>query len=362
MAGNKTEQMFGGEKSEIKKIQAEAERVDDGGQAKAGSTQQAQMENGASGLGKSFQAQTITEEQARALLMQDKLETEQRMKGASTHRKKVLTLVIGAVIFLAVIGVAMWLIVGNRKGEEGKNEVESSTEVRESDSKNSELQDGEVAIDNEIVQKLYGQFEISPLQGFYGDELLSEEISGNTREMGRLEMALNQAADWQGETVRQKYQEMFGEGIVLTVEKYGGAQSDRRLATGEKFVVYNAEKDEFMELEGGTDASNSYVRRLERAEKEGDKLYLYERAVVVLCSPDPQFDEDGNQISNGSICGVLTVAATCGTPEFSWSGEEKPEVDEEILDQVKERGIGLLKWTFEKTPEGNYVFKGIERA
>ena len=56
----------------------------------------------------------ISEEQARALLAQETVEVEQRMKNASTHRKKVLMLVIGAAIFLAVIGVAMWLIVGDR--------------------------------------------------------------------------------------------------------------------------------------------------------------------------------------------------------------------------------------------------------
>ncbi len=61
----------------------------------------------------------ITEEQVRLLLEQDKFETEQRMKGASTHSKKVLTLVIGAVIFLAVIGVVMWLVVGDKKAESG---------------------------------------------------------------------------------------------------------------------------------------------------------------------------------------------------------------------------------------------------
>ena len=118
---------------------------------------------------------------------------------------------------------------------------------------------------------------------------------------------------------------------------------------------------EFGELEGEVDASRWLARRLERAEKEGDKVYLYERVLTVRCQPDSRFDEDGNQIGDGSSCGVLEVAATCGTPEFGWTGEMKGMTDEEVLNEATERGIGLLEWTFELDEAGQYVYRGMER-
>lgn len=102
---DKTEQVFGKNSVEIgENFQAEAATAESDKQERNVANRQ------------------ITEEQARLLLEQDKFETEQRMKNASTHKKKVLTLVIGAVIFLVVIGVVMWLIVENRKAE---NEAEA---------------------------------------------------------------------------------------------------------------------------------------------------------------------------------------------------------------------------------------------
>lgn len=267
---------------------------------------------------------------------------------------KVVLGVLAGVVMIGTAGAAVWLAVSRDSGRE----VITETEVRSVTL--AELPDGEVNLDK--VRELYEQFEISALQGFYRDELLTAEVFDSDPERGRLEMALNQAENWTGATVRAKYQEMFGEEIELSGEKYSGAQGDRGLAAGMKFVVYDEEQDEFRELEGGTDTGGRYIRRLERAEKAGNKVYLYERALTIKCQPDPRFDEEGEQIGGGSSCGILMVAATCGTPDMGWSGDDEGMTDEEILREAADMGLGLVRWTFELTEDGRFVYRGMERV
>lgn len=72
-----------------------------------------------SDMGEGRQAQTISEEQARALLEQERIETEQRLKKAGSQRKKVLTLVIVAAVFLAAMAIGVGLLAkGEKRAEE----------------------------------------------------------------------------------------------------------------------------------------------------------------------------------------------------------------------------------------------------
>lgn len=301
----------------------------------------------------------ITEAEARAMLIEDNARVKEALKKANNRGKKTLVAVLILAVVLVVAGIGVSMILGGMNKSDGRNDDKHEGNNAVVIEKPDETEVAELGVDDELVQALYGQFEISPLQEFYNDELLTAEVFDSNPERGRLEIALNRAENWTGAAVRAKYQEMFGEEIALTGEKYGGAQSDRRLAAGMKYVIYDEEQDEFRELEGGTDAGGRYIRRLERAEKVGNKVYLYERALKINCRPDPRFDEEGNQIGGGSSCGILTVAATCGTPEFGWSGDEEGMTDEEILSEAAERGLGLVKWTFERTEDGRYVYQGM---
>lgn len=268
--------------------------------------------------------------------------------------------VAGILVILVAVGTGVWLAVSSNRADEVAAEVERP------------LEDGPLATNNALVERLYGQFEISTLQGFYADILLDGWLGEYTREEGQLEMALNQAENLSGEAVRAKYREMFGEEVELTEEKYGASAEEMRLARGMKIVAYEAGNDEFIELSSPmTAGTGRYVRRLERAEKatkmgeDGEtkeEIYLYERALAVKCKLNLEFDEEGNRVDKGSSCGVLTVAATCGTPEFGWSETDEEMTDEEIFTEASRAGIGLVKWTFEKNAEGNYVFKDLERA
>lgn len=262
--------------------------------------------------------------------------------------------IIGVTAAMALVaGVGIWLALGH-----GEERVDTPVEeaVRE-------LPDGLLATNEPLVQELYGQFEISPLQGFYADELLAE-ASDDNREHGRLEMTLNQAGNWTGAAVRAKYREMFGEDVELTEEKYGVAtvQNAQFVATGMRFVIYNEEVDEFYELGPSMVVVGRHIRRLERAEKTGDRVYLYERALTLKCQLGFGTDEKGDQVDKEASCGVLTVAATCGTPEFGWSNSEEKMTDGEVLDEAKNKSMGLVRWVFGKNAEENYVFKGLERV
>jgi len=262
--------------------------------------------------------------------------------------------IIGATAAMAlVVGVGIWLALGH-----GEERVDTPVEeaVRE-------LPDGLLATNEPLVQELYGKFEISPLQGFYADELLVE-ASDDNREHGRLEMALNQAENWTGAAVRAKYREMFGEDVELTDEKYGVAtvQNAQFVATEMRFVVYNEETDEFHELGPSTVVVGRHIRRLERAEKAGDRVYLYERALTLKCQLSFGADEKGDPVDKEASCGVLTVAATCGASEFGWSNSEEKMTDEKVLNEAAERRFGMVRWVFERGSEGNYVFKGLERV
>lgn len=267
--------------------------------------------------------------------------------------------VAGILVILAAVGAGVWLAMSANRADEVAAEVERP------------LEDGPLATNNALVERLYGQFEISTLQGFYADILLDGWLGEYTREEGQLEMALNQAENLSGEAVRAKYREMFGEEVELTEEKYGDSAGKMSLVRGMKIAIYVAENDEFIEISPSTIGTGRYVRRLERAEKatlaeEDDVtrevIYLYERALAVRCKLNLEFDEEGNRVDKGSSCGVLTVAATCGTPEFGWSETDEEMTDEEIFTEASRAGIGLVKWTFEKNAEGNYVFKDLERA
>lgn len=292
--------------------------------------------------------------------------------------------VAGILVLAGLVAGGVWL-AGRSNEEVGGAEGEDKPLVGSTVASFDELPDGELDFENEAVARLvdglYGQFEISPIQWFYSNVML-EQANEGLREDAQLQMALNQAENWSGEAVRRKYREMFGEEIELTEEKYGHlSEGSLGVPTGMKFVAYDAAKDEFVELESGTDVGGKYLRRLERAEKTtvtgagsvGDNsdgageddavretIYLYERALTMNCKPDPRFDEEGNQIGGGSACEILMAATTCGTPEFGWDGASEGMTDEEIFARAKKENLGLVRWTFEKNGEGKYVFKGLE--
>ncbi len=324
------------------------------------------------------EGQGITEAEARAMLIEDNARAKEDLKKANAKGRKTLVVVIILAVVLIIAGIAVSVILGGRDKDGNNDKQEGNGEntvvvEKPEGADESEAQLVELSLDDEVVKRLYGQFEISPIQWFYSDVRLDGQVDEGLKEAAQLQMALNQAENWSGEAVRVKYQEMFGEDILLTEEKYGYLEEGVvGVPTGMTFVIYEAETDEFVELEGGTDAGGyKYLRRLERAEKTAmigeddvmrEVIYLYERALTMNCRPDPQFDDGGNQVGGGSVCNVLAVMIPYETSGIVWSGDQEGLTDEEILAEAKERNLGLVKWTFRKNAEGNYVFEGLEKV
>ena len=387
---DKTEQVFGKNSVEIgENFQAEAATADSDKQERNVINRQ------------------ITEEQARLLLEQDKFETEQRMKNASTHKKKVLTLVIGAVIFLVVIGVAMWLIVENKKAESGaevgNNGGTVADEVIDKAGGVKESELVELSLDDELVQRLYEPFAVitdtywSP---FYNDELFSyggdEEYSQWGKRRGRLSIAfLNSpheickatlengglvkrygdfiSTNWtaqqleevvfkcvSGENVRQNFKEIFGYSIELTgVDNYRNEDNIEIEHADSVFTMaYSPTYDEFYDSLGGAGMPSFYRRRLSKAEKDSGHLYLYEQAMVLSCG-------FGAEDSGQHICHVGEVGGGHSDDEMAVVEGPTEDVEEilksdEIFDKVND--LGLIKWTFRKTDVGNYVFESLEKV
>jgi len=333
--------------------------------------------NAGDSSGNMGEKQGITEAEARAMLIEDNARAKEDLKKANAKGRKTLVVVTILAVVLIIAGVAVSVILGGRDKDGNNDKQEGNDEnaavvekPEETDESEAELV--ELSLDDEVVKRLYGQFEISPIQWFYSDVRLDGQVDEGLKEAAQLQMALNQAENWSGEAVRVKYQEMFGEDILLTEEKYGYLEEGVvGVPTGMTFVIYEAETDEFVELEGGTDAGGyKYLRRLERAEKTAtigedgvmrEVIYLYERALTMNCRPDPQFDDGGNQVGGGSACNVLAVIMPYETSGIAWSGDQEGLTDEEVLAEAKERNLGLVKWTFRKDGE-NYVFEGLEKV
>lgn len=356
---------------------------------------------GISGVNEILRAETsgvdgarITEAEARAMLIEDNARAKEDLKKARNKGKRTLIVVIIIGVVLVIAGVAVSIILGGMRSQGGAGGADNvgNNDKQEGDATAGEKPEQglvEISVDDDSVRGVYGRFEIGPFQSFYYGELADGWDDETEREGGRLGMALNNLQleecranaengglaerydgnvpvgepervlrCYSGGVVRKKYRELFGEDVVLTEEKYA---QDKPLAAGGRFLRYSGGYDEFYDVPGGAQGT-SYIRGLEKAEKEGDKLYLYERALTLNCRMEPRFDEDGNQLENGSFCGVLTVAASCATPEFGWNEKEGEMTDEEVLAAARKQRLGLLKWTFEKDAAGNYVFKGMERV
>lgn len=296
-----------------------------------------------------------------------------------SSKKKWGWVVVAILVVLTAAGVGVWWALNSSSDDEDS--------VSDTGAALAELPDGEIDLENTALRELYGWFVPGGLQDFYRGELLDDD-----REKGQLEIALNtseqtgckgeRGADakcYDGGEVRKHYEELFGEEIILTDEKYGKAVSARgeglfvyeNSNTGDingiiakrnapVLVSYAASEDEFYEAEGGFDGGGAFVNRLERAEKEGDYLYLFERAILLSCRPDPFFNDDGEQTGNGSACSVTEAAAIHEVSEFGWTGKDEEMTDDEVMQIAQKKGLGGLKLTFRKN-EGWYVFEKMER-
>lgn len=280
---------------------------------------------------------------------------------------------IGVIVVLALClagAVTYGVIVTNRlrekeevsQGETGKDE----TDKDEPTTDENKLE--ELALDNALVQRLYHNFDgVSdgkvgggPTQEarFYVDE---SALSGNPSNglmagvaievvpkdwyckgwlNGDYSSALNQDGCYNGQAVRRKVKEMFGKDVEFL---------DGERATSEYCgsYLYSAKNDEFYTDADGCGGSGGQMidRELYKAERDGNRIYLYEMAVVNTPGALYRILEPN---AEGEILDENKEVVLKDGEEFTLSGYSD-EVDH-------------FKWTFEKTADGDYAFTGLEKV
>lgn len=331
----------------------------------------------------------ITEAQARAMLIEDNQRAKAEAKKDGGRRRKVLVAVIVLAVLLIGIGVAASVILGGMRKSDG--EGSGNGDKQEGNGGNSAMvekpeekpEEGpvELSLDDELVQRIYGNFSVIPalFDGwweFYVDEGVKKgEISRehmlrlaganlwNSPCTGDYEYANggkveNECAS--GEAVRAKIEEMFGERLELT--------ADDKLRSFCGGMIYEVANDEFFQTGNGCGGTSpiSMERVLMKAERKGDEIVLYEKVLMF------------NGMAYYTV-GETEIVRQAGEYELEVAGEKIGEytVPEDVLDRgsefyrawlaentanlAKEYGT-LFKWTFEKNGEGNYVFRGLERV
>jgi len=294
------------------------------------------------------------------------------MKKSKKSNEKPLLIGIIVVLMLCLAGAVTYgVIVTNRlrekeetaQGETGKDETEKDEPADGGD----EVK--ELALDNALVQRLYHNFDgvtdgrvggAGPTQEarFYVDE---NALSGNPSNglmagvaievipktwyckgwlNGDYVSVLNDDGCYNGQAVRRKIKEMFGKDVEFV-------DGERATSNYCGSYLYSAKNDEFYTDADGCGGSGGEMveRELYKAERVGDRIYLYEMAVVN--TPEGWYRILGPN-AEGEILDHDNEVAPMDGGEFKIS---------EYSDNVDH-----FKWAFEKTADGDYVFKGLERV
>ncbi len=348
---------------------------------------------------------------------QEESKTENREKGKS-GAKKIWPWIVVLVLVLAVAGAAVWYFWGHKGGENDEEKVEPGTgmdaEVEagvgsgKDESDASELE--ELSLDNELVQRLYGQFGAARIgsnefyrviRGMENTEShfgISAEGEGTSADLAKIGIAMsnlelmkcravaedgemkkryeenypwiaedgagmvNYAQCYDGQAVKTKTRELFGEEIgfyplrVVPTE-YGWNYMLNTAVAGNRVYAYDSKYDEFYHIPDGSEG-RSTMGGLYAAEKDKNRVYLHEVRAFVRCSPAPYVDETTGEYVSGSYCGIFDMDSYETIAEWS---DPEPAVDVEKMIQEKEK-YPKFKWTFRKAETGNYVFEKLERV
>lgn len=140
-----------------------------------------------------------------------------------------------------------------------------------------------------------------------------------------------------GERLRQTVQELFGRSVELGNE-------EKQVFDAGSVWVYDPKTDEVY-FDGGKSGFTAYVRALYGAERDDERLYLYEVAVM------PQ----------GWGCGALEPGEICKYSRIDGTevifGADPTE--KELIQRKDE--LDNFKWTFQKNGAGDYVFERLEK-
>lgn len=282
----------------------------------------------------------------------------------STKSKKMMLLIVFIVLlFLGIVDAIVWAVFGNSHGENMTEDyIGTSSNGRAGTEERPEDEIIELSVDDELVQKLWGEFANQytwiylfedvteatklgatlaryfyydknvPCRGdygnYYGD---GEPLISGFGEPWPIQNSLCVS----GDSIRSDMKMLFGDEITLE-----NKQLVRISCNG---YVYDAENDEFIHLATGCSGSyDALIRSLYAAEIDGDNLFLYETAgyVSMWDSAYYRIDSDGWPLREDPL--LLDV-----------------EITEDNISDYREY-FSTFKWTFIWNGE-NYVFDKLER-
>lgn len=327
--------------------------------------------------------QGITEAEARAMLIEDNARAKEDLKKANAKGRKTLVVVIILAVVLIIAGIVVSVILGgrdkdgNNDKQEGNGDENAAVVEKPEGADESEAQLVELSLDDEVVNRVYEGFShvesawddgmlfyVEALRGglsrnqimkmaFYrlqAERFASDDGSG-TVNYCRGEHPMVGSEEWlatdcySGEEMRNEIKKLFG------IDDFAFVEGDEA-ATACRFP-YDAENDEFYQTKwcGGA-ASAFLIRKLYKAEKDEDRLYLYEKAVfwTTRAGEEEGFYKLGDDGWNVLIEGLV------------WNELGLEQVAEVIDDPRGDELFDRFKWTFRLDEEGNYVFEGLERA
>lgn len=329
------------------------------------------------------EGQGITEAEARAMLIEDNARAKEDLKKANAKGWKTLVVVIILAVVLIIAGIVVSVILGgrdkdgNNDKQEGNGDENAAVVEKPEGADESEAQLVELSLDDEVVNRVYEGFShvesawddgmlfyVEALRGglsrnqimkmaFYrlqAERFASDDGSG-TVNYCRGEHPMVGSEEWlatdcySGEEMRNEIKKLFG------IDDFAFVEGDEA-ATACRFP-YDAENDEFYQTKwcGGA-ASAFLIRKLYKAEKDENRLYLYEKAVfwTTRAGEEEGFYKLGDDGWNVLIEGLV------------WNELGLEQVAEVIDDPRGDELFDRFKWTFRLDEEGNYVFEGLERA
>ena len=155
---------------------------------------------------------------------------------------------------------------------------------------------------------------------------------------------------YNGSAIREEVERLFGQKLQFTEDDVIG-----QICKGSR---YDAESDEFVEVGDGCGfyAPEWYASAIVGSERSGDKMYTYEKVLLVSNADGGGvglYHVDDNQLSE-------RIDAVDIPYENDYDDYQR-RLNAELTKYAAQNG-DEFKWTFRKTNSGNYVFEKIEKV
>lgn len=313
-----------------------------------------------------------------AVLNGPRMENDQKKAKNSPRKIFVGMMIVLVVVAVAAIGVTALTIWGAT--ELGGNVVDQVTDKDEpGDNQDESDEIVELSLDNQVVRGLYEWFNVKKFEGdvmtpfeplgkFYPDDVLlaadvtmpqrvvialqnlydysdgAEECKGDYDflhwydQNGMEHGSVGMKACFAGDVVREKIKEIFG-GEAADFNEMNG--DDATVIVGGDGWSYGADEDEFVNVASGA-TIQPIDRVLLRAEKDKERIYLYDAAGYVGCWMAGQIVCPARKLDGAEIADSEGITV-----------ENMKDFDD-LFDN--------FKWTFVKNAEGNYVFEKLEKV